>query len=105
MDPAILASFEASAIESRHKRHGTRQMFLDVEVWRKIEGIADMAGRCYFGVSTLGTSAAQIRCSSSYWPDSGRLECIAAFPSEPGLEERGIRDGVVRLVQQVCPTW
>ena len=31
---------------------------------------------------------------SAYFPESGRLECIAAFPEEPPLAERGLRDGV-----------
>ena len=54
-----------------------------------------MGGRCYWGVD-LGTSAAQ-SAISSYWPDTGRLECLAAFPTEPNLIERGQRDGVGRL--------
>ena len=63
-----------------------------METWRKIEGQADMGGRCYWGID-LGTSAAQ-SAVASYWPDTGRLEVLAAFPSEPGLEERGLKDGV-----------
>ena len=29
-----------------------------------------------------------------YAPQTGRLECLAAFPSEPSLAERGLHDGV-----------
>ena len=32
-----------------------------------------------------------------YWPETGRLQCLAAFPTEPSLAERGLRDGVGRL--------
>ena len=32
-----------------------------------------------------------------YWPSTGRLEALAAFPHEPSLAERGLRDGVGRL--------
>ena len=29
-----------------------------------------------------------------YWPATGALTCLAAFPAEPNLAERGLRDGV-----------
>ena len=41
----------------------------------------------------LGTSATQ-SAVAIYWPESGRLECLAAFPRDPDLRERGLRDGV-----------
>ena len=50
------------------------------------------------GASTLGTSAAQ-SAVASYWPDTGRLEALAAFPTEPDFKERGLRDGVGDLYQ------
>ena len=31
---------------------------------------------------------------TAYWPESGRLESLCAFPREPSLAERGLRDGV-----------
>ena len=31
---------------------------------------------------------------ATFWPDTGRLETLSAFPSEPNLAERGLRDGV-----------
>ena len=31
---------------------------------------------------------------SAYWPDTGRLECMAAFPEIPDLAERGVKDNV-----------
>lgn len=37
---------------------------------------------------------------AAFWPETGRLECIAAFPCEPTLEERGPRDGVGGLYRQ-----
>ena len=47
----------------------------------------------------LGTSAAQ-SAIAAYWPESGRLECFAAFPCEPSLAERGLRDGVGNLYSE-----
>ena len=32
--------------------------------------------------------------ASSYWPDTGRLEIFAGFPSRPNLVDRGTADGV-----------
>ena len=43
----------------------------------------------------LGTSAA-MSASAAFWPESGRLECFACFPSEPSLGERGLQDGCGR---------
>ena len=34
---------------------------------------------------------------AAYWPATGRLECLAAFPCAPDLRERGLRDGCGRL--------
>ena len=90
-DPARLASFKALRLNL-----GTsdveRQYLLSAEVWREIEGQAEREGRCFWGVD-LGTSAAQ-SAVAAYWPDTGRLECLAAFPSIPSLAERGQADGV-----------
>ena len=52
-------------------------------------------GPCVWGID-LGTTAA-MSAISAYWPDTGRLESLAAFPDTPSLPERGLRDGVGRL--------
>ena len=96
-DPALLASFDALRLNL-----GT----MDVEVsllltagtWTMREGDADRHGPCVWGVD-LGTSAAQ-SAIAAFWPESGRLECVAAFPCEPSLAERGLRDGVGALYQR-----
>ena len=94
MDPAIFASFEALRLNL-----GTsdvqRQVLLSAETWQRIEGDAPAEDRPVWGID-LGTSAAQ-SAVAAYWPKSGRLECLAAFPTEPSLAERGLRDGVGRL--------
>ena len=64
-------------------------------MWQAIEGAAEPGGPCIWGVD-LGTSAAQ-SAVAAYWPATGRLECVAAFPAEPSLAERGLRDGVGNL--------
>ena len=90
-DPEELASFVALRLNLG--THNTDiAVLLDADVWAGIEGDATKAGDCVYGVD-LGTSAAQ-SAIAAYWPATGRLECMAAFPWEPSLAERGLRDGV-----------
>ena len=90
-DPALLASFAALRLNL-----GTADtevsVLLDAGLWTSIEGESTRAGPCVWGVD-LGTSAAQ-SAVAGFWPETGRLECLAAFPNEPSLAERGLRDGV-----------
>ena len=70
---------------------------LTAESWREIESDAEPVGPSFWGIdSAEGTSMCAV---SSYWPDTGRLETVAAFPSIPDLRERGLRDGVGGLYQ------
>ena len=93
-DPALLAGFQALRLNL-----GTADTevstLLDAGLWRAIEARPDPAGPCVWGID-LGTSHAQsaIAC---YWPETGALLALAAFPCEPGLAERGLRDGVGAL--------
>ena len=70
-------------------------LLLDAGTWQRIEGDADPDGPCLWGVD-LGTSAA-MSVIAAHWPATGRLEVLAAFPHDPPLSERGLRDGVGRL--------
>ena len=89
-DPALLAAFESLRLNL-----GTSDTeiatLLSADLWASIEGKAEMAGPCVWGID-LGTSAAQ-SAVAAYWPASGRLECLAAFPAEPSLADRGLHDG------------
>ena len=96
-DPALLASFEALRL-NLGTPDTVRSVLLPVETWASIEGEAEAIGRPYWGID-LGTSAAQ-SAITSFWPKTGRLECLAAFPYEPSLSERGLRDGVGDLYVQ-----
>ena len=96
-DPALLAGFRALRLNG-----GTsdteESVLLEAQTWSGIEGEADPGGPCVWGCD-LGTSAA-MSAVACYWPESGRLETVAAFPVEPTLGERGLRDGVGGLYQQ-----
>ena len=100
LDENVRASFKSLRL-NMGTSDTVSQLLLDVEMWKGIEGEAAQDGRCWWGVD-LGTSAAQ-SAVSAYWPETGRLEALAAFPSEPGLGERGIRDSVGNLYEK-CAT-
>ena len=97
LDESQLASFQALRL-NQGTSDVVRSVLLSADVWRAAEGDAEPKGKCYWGAD-LGTSAAQ-SAISAFWPQSGRLEVLAAFPSEPSLEARGLRDGVGRLYAQ-----
>ena len=70
-------------------------MLLDASLWAQHEGETERKGPCVWGVD-LGENAAQ-SAVAAYYPETGRLEAVAAFPSEPTLQERGRKDGVGNL--------
>ena len=79
------------AIAKRRRRAGRT-------VRPMLEGEAGRAGACTWGID-LGTNAAQ-SAVAAFWPETGRLEVLAAFPAEPSFAERGLRDGVGRLYDE-----
>ena len=97
LDPSALASFKALRL-NLGVADTVESTLVSAEVWQKAEGEADPVGPVYFGVD-LGTSASS-SAVAAYWPKSGRLDVLAAFPSLPPLGERGLRDGVGQLYQQ-----
>ena len=98
-DPAMVPEFDALRLNLGTDETATA-LLLDAGTWRGIEGETDRAGPCVWGFD-LGTSAAQ-SAVAAYWPESGRLECLAAFPAVPSLAERGLRDGVGTLYQDTA---
>ena len=90
-DPSLLAAFEALRLNLGTEDTAV-SVLVSAELWRGIEGAAETGGGTVWGVD-LGTTAAQsaIAC---YWPETGALAVLAAFPGEPSLAERGLRDGV-----------
>ena len=98
-DPAMVPEFDALRLNLGTDETATA-LLLDAGTWRGIEGETDRSGPCVWGFD-LGTSAAQ-SAVAAYWPESGRLECLAAFPAVPSLAERGLRDGVGSLYQDTA---
>ncbi len=93
-DPGMLAAFRALRLNGGTSDIETATL-LDADTWERIEGDAETAGAPVWGID-LGASAA-MSAVAAYWPCTGALRVMAAFPIEPSLAERGIRDGVGRL--------
>ena len=90
-DPVALASFEAlrlnlgtsDTVEAHLLQSGT---------WKAAEGNAAAVGDYILGIDLGATEA--MSAAAGFWPESGRLDGVACFGSEPGTKERGLRDGV-----------
>ena len=95
-DPAMLAAFRALRLNLGVEDVETA-LLLSADTWKRIE-IQDMPlpeGGYALGLD-LGDGAA-MSAAAAYWPGSGGLEAVAAFPSVPSLAERSLADGVGRL--------
>ena len=90
-DPSVLHEFLALRLNG-----GTSEVaeavLVEAGTWARIEGDAERTGPLVWGCD-LGTSTA-MSAIAAYWPATGRLETVAAFPLDPPLAERGLRDGV-----------
>ena len=96
-DPALLAAFRALRLNLGTSDAAVSTL-LDAGLWGRIEGEAAPTGPVVWGIDLGGTAASS--AVSAFWPATGRLAALAAFPSEPSLAERGFRDGVGRLYQR-----
>lgn len=79
-----------------------KQLIIDLDTWKRCVGDAARRGPCVLGFDLGG--AAAMTSLVAYWIATGRVECYAAFPSEPVLSERGKRDGVGLLYQTMHET-
>lgn len=90
-DPSLLAQFDALRL-NLGTSDVVENLLLDSGVWESCEGDAERAEDYVLGVDLGGASA--MTAGAAFWPSTGRLEALACFPSEPSLEQRGLRDGV-----------
>lgn len=90
--PADQGQFRAYDLNER--LNPAHETVVTVDQWQACEAdeLPAREGRCYVGVD-LGGSAS-MTCAVAYWPASGRMQAWGAFPSMPGLRERGQADGV-----------
>ena len=94
LDPAALQSFKALRL-NQGTSDVQRMSLLAAGVWASIEGDAPADGPVAWGAD-MGTTQSQ-SAIAAYWPNTGRLDVLAAFCDPPTLSERGLRDGVGRL--------
>jgi len=72
----------------------TRDVLLTVDEWLSCEvsELPERKGSVVIGID-LGGSAS-MTAAAFYWPETGRLECLGTFPSNPTLLDRGQNDSV-----------
>ena len=95
-DPNLIPSFRALRL-NQGVADSPQSYVVDPDVWEKMEGQAPREGDCYWGIDLGGSAASS--AIAGYWPQTGRLECVAAFPQNPALPKRARRDGVGQLYE------
>jgi phage terminase large subunit-like protein len=90
-DSVKLASFQSLRL-NLGVADTVRASLLSAGLWQSSEGEAEQRGPVVWGVDLGGSASMSAVCA--FWPDTGRLESLAAFPGTPGLSERGLADGV-----------
>lgn len=90
------AALTAFRLYNRNERVSdeNRSVLLTVDQWLacEVSELPPREGACIVGID-LGGSAS-MTAAVMYWPESGRLETLGAFPKQPSLKDRGARDGV-----------
>ena len=73
-----------------------RSVLITIDEWMAAEvapdALPDRDGPVVLGVDLGGSRS--MSAASLFWPETGRLECVAAVPSQPNLADRGAADGV-----------
>jgi len=73
-----------------------RSVLVTIDEWLAAEvspaKLAERDGPVILGVDLGGSRS--MSAAALYWPVTGRLECVGAFPTTPGLADRGASDGV-----------
>ena len=90
---SALSSFRLYNLNQRVSGEN-RDVLLTVDDWlgAEVSELPPREGPCVVGID-LGGSAS-MSAAALYWYESGRLECVGAFPTTPSLANRGQRDGV-----------
>ena len=91
-DPSLLPEFRALRLNLGTADHAI-SVLIEAATWQRCECdiLPAASGPTIWGVDLSGGDAlAAVAC---YWPTTGRLEALAAFPAIPDLAERGRTDG------------
>ena len=100
-NPSLLPAFKALRL-NMGTADTLEAVLIEADAWRRVEveALPPAEGLSVWGVD-LGMSAA-MSAVACYHPLTGRLECMAAFPSVPELLTRGKADGVGDLYAQMA---
>lgn len=90
---SALASFRLYNRNERVSAESSDSL-LTVDQWLKAEvtDLPERHGICVVGIDLGGSSS--MSAAVLYWPETGRLEAFGAFPTNPSLGDRGLRDSV-----------
>ena len=101
--PKTLPGFMALRLNTGTSDHDIENVLLTVAEWRSVEvelgTLPPRSGPLVMGLDIGGSKAMTAACA--YWPDSGRVEVVAAFGSVPSLTDRGRWDGVTGLYESM----
>ena len=99
MSSADQSSFRAHDLNQ--PQSPTRETIVSVTDWDKCEeeNPPERDGVCVVGFDAGGSVS--MTAAAAIWPASGRLECWAALPATPDLQQRGQADGCGRLYQRM----
>ena len=99
-NPELLAAFRALRL-NLGVSDTLENDLISVEAWKAAEANAPADGAVVWGIDLGGTAASS--AVAAYWPATGRLDCLAAFPgASMSLAARGLRDGVGKLYQDMA---
>ena len=99
-DPVALQSFLALRLNSGD-RDTLESTLVEAHEWQAAEALpSERAGPVIWGLD-LGSSHA-MSAAAAFWPLTGRIESLAAFPREPDLGERGLAAGVGGLYRDMA---
>ena len=78
-----------------------RDMLVTLDQWLaiEVETLPPREGECIVGLDLGGARSMSAACL--FWPATGRLEAVGAFPTEPDLLNRGRMDGVGDRYEQM----
>ena len=91
-DPSLMPEFRALRLNQGTSDTAVA-VLIEAEAWARLEVdiLPEARGPVVWGVDLSGGAA--MAAVAAYWPTTGRLEAIAAFPELPDLAERSRTDG------------
>ena len=91
-DPSLLPGFRALRLNLGGSDVEV-SVLIEAATWERCEVdlLPQAAGPCVLAFDLSGGAA--MAAAACYWPSTGRLECLAAFPALPSIADRSRADG------------